>query len=254
MKKLISLFCFISLSVFTFAQNDTKIEPIETGSADAFNFKEYRVSVSATPLISWMRTDTRNISSGGARFGIGGGLLAEKNFNKNLAVGTGLFVTQMGGRINYDSLQPTISNTVFRDVEYTYKTRYVDIPLLVRLRTDEFGYNRVYFEAGLGLSFLWSARADLNKEVFRDDRGGNTDRNVNENREDFNAANSVVFEDNIIFIRVPLYVGAGWEYAISTNTVAFAGIRYSAGLFDAMRAENTRAFNSFIGLNFGIMF
>lgn len=254
MKKLVLLLNFVLVSILAFSQGDTQVEPIETESPNAFAFKKYRVSVSVNPLLSWMSPDTRNISSGGSRLGIGGGLLAEKNFNKNIALGTGLFVTQMGGKINYDSLQPTISNTVFRDVEYTYKTRYVDVPLMVRLRTDEFGYNRVYFEAGLGISFLWRARADLNKDIFRNDRGGNTDRNVNENREDFNAANSVVFEDNIIFIRVPLNIGAGWEYALSTNTVAFLGIRYSAGLFDTMRAENTKAYNSYVGLNMGVMF
>jgi opacity protein-like surface antigen len=253
MKKLTLLLCFISLSVIAFSQ-DTKIEPIETGSADAFSFKDYRVSVSVNPLLSWFRPDTKNLESAGSKLGIGGGLFGEKNFNKNIAVGIGLYVTQMGGKIKYDSLRPTTTNTTFNNVEYTYKTRYVDIPVMMRLRTDEFGYNRVYFEAGLGLSFLWKARADVDPEIFSNDRGGSQDRKINDERGDFVGANSVVEDDDMIFIRVPLNIGAGWEYALSTNTVAFAGIRYSAGLFDAMRATDTKAYNSYIGLNLGVMF
>lgn len=254
MKKLTLLLCFISISALTFSQGDTKIEPIPTESAKAFTLKDYRVSVSVNPLLSWFRADTKNLESAGSRLGIGGGLFAEKNFNRNIAVGIGLHVTQMGGKIKYDSLRPETTNTTFNDVVYTYKTRFVDIPAMVRLRTDEFGYNRVYFEAGLGLSFLWDASADIDKEIFSSDRGGSTDRKVNDARGDFVGANSVVEDDNIIFIRVPLNIGAGWEYALSTNTVAFAGIRYSAGLFDSMRATDTKAFSSYVGLNLGVMF
>lgn len=257
MKKLILLCCITFTTALAFSQtDDTQVEnpPIRTGSADAFNLKKYRFSVSVNPLISWISPDTKNITSAGSRFGIGGGLFVERNFTANFAFGSGLFVTQMGGKVKYDSLVPAATGTRFTNVEYTYKTRYVDIPLLVRLRTDEFGYNRVFFEAGFGLGFIWKARADVNQNLFTGPQGGNDDRNINENKDDFDAARSSVDEDNIIFLRVPLNLGAGWEYAVSTNTVVFAGIRYSAGLFDVMRAEDTKAYNSYIGLNLGVMF
>ncbi len=254
MKKLVLLFCFVLFTAITFSQGDTKVDPITTNSANAFSFKEYRISVSATPLMSWMTPDTKNLESAGIRLGIAGGLLIEKNFNSNIAVGTGLFITQMGGKIKYPMLSPAGGTNTFSNVEYTYKTRYIDIPLLIRLRTDEFGYNRVFFEAGLGLGILWQGKADLNQNIFTDANGGSTDRNINDNNNDFEIATSSVENDNIIFIRVPLNIGAGWEYAVSTNTVVFAGIRYSAGLFDVMGAGNTKAYNSYIGLNFGIMF
>lgn len=244
----------MSMSVLIFSQGDTKIDPIPTSSANAFSFKEYRISVSATPLISWFSPDTKNLESAGSRFGIGGGLLVEKNFNRNIALGTGLSINQMGGKIKYPTLSPSGTTDTFTNVEYSYKTRYISIPLLVRLRTDEFGYNRVFFEAGFGLNFLWRGRADIDQDIFTDTKGGNTDRNINENNDDFISATSSVENDNIIFIRVPLNIGLGWEYAVSNNTVAFAGIRYSAGLFDVMGSSDTKAYNNYIGLNFGIMF
>lgn len=253
MKKLILLLCFVSSSIIAFSQG-TKVEPIETGSADAFSFKEYRVSVSAMPLISWFSPDTKNLESAGSRLGIGGGLLVEKNFNRNIALGTGLAINQIGGKIKYPTLSPSGTTDTFTNVGYTYTTRYIDIPLLVRLRTDEFGYNRVFFEAGFGLNFLWRGRADIDQEIFTDAKGGNTDRNINDGNDDFISATSSVENDNVIFIRVPLNIGAGWEYAVSTNTVVFAGLRYSAGLFDVMGSSDTKAYNNFIGLNFGVMF
>lgn len=254
MKKLILLCCFGAMAIAASAQ-DTRIEPITTGSAQAFTLKEYRFSVSATPLISWMSPDSRNISSKGSRLGIGVGLFVEKNLNSNVAFGGGLSITQMGGKIGYDSLVPNNqSGTSYSNVEYTYKTRYIEIPALVRLRTDEFGYNRVYFEAGFALNFLWRARADINQNIFSNAQGGSEDRNINESRADFEASRSVVNEDDILFMRVPLVAGAGWEYALSQNTVFFAGLRYNAGLINVMRANNTKAFNNYLALNIGVMF
>lgn len=254
MKKLILLCCFGAMAFAASAQ-DTRIEPITTGSAEAFTLKEYRFSVSATPLISWMSPDSRNISSKGSRVGIGGGLFVEKNISRNVGFGAGLHITQMGGKIGYDSLVPNDkSGDSYTNVEYTYKIRYVEIPALVRLRTDEFGYNRVYFEAGFAFDFLWRARADINQNVFTNAKGGSEDRNINEDRADFEASRSVVNEDDILFMRIPIIAGAGWEYALSQNTVFFAGLRYNAGLLNVMRANNTRAFNNYLALNIGVMF
>lgn len=253
MKKLILLCCFGAMAFVATAQ-DTRIEPITTGSAQAFTLKEYRFSISATPLISWMSPDSRNISSKGSRLGIGVGLFVEKNLNSNVAFGGGLHITQMGGKIGYDSLAIKDNPTSYKNVEYTYKTRYIEIPALVRLRTDEFGYNRVYFEAGFALNFLWRARADIDQNIFSNAQGGSEDRNINEDRADFDASRSVVNEDNLLFLRVPLVAGAGWEYALSQNTVFFAGLRYNAGLINVMRANNTKAFNNYLALNIGVMF
>ena len=91
----------------------------------------------------------------------------EKNINRNVGFGLGLHITQMGGKIGYDSLKINDNSTEsYKNVEYTYKTRYIEIPALVRLRTDEFGYNRVYFEVGFALDFLWRGRADINQNIF----------------------------------------------------------------------------------------
>ena len=161
----------------------------------------------------------------------------------------------MGGKIGYDSLKINDNSTEsYKNVEYTYKTRYIEIPALVRLRTDEFGYNRVYFEVGFALDFLWRGRADINQNIFTNAQGGNDDRNINKNRADFNEPESVVNEDDVLFMRIPIIAGAGWEYALSQNTVFFAGLRYNAGLLNIMRANNTKAFNNYLALNIGVMF
>lgn len=254
MKKLILLFCFGAVASAVFAQ-DTRIEPIQTSSANAFAHKEYRFSVSVTPLISWFSPDSRNISSKGSRLGFGGGLLVEKNLNSNVAFGSGLFITQMGGKIGYDSLVPNNKTGVsFSNVEYTYKMRYIEIPALVRLRTDEFGYSRIFFEAGFALNLLWRGRADINQNIFTNAEGGSQDRNINESGADFEENRSVVNEDDVLFFRLPVLAGAGWEYAMSQNTVVFAGLRYNAGVLNVMRANNTKSFNNYVSLNIGVMF
>ncbi|HYG15493.1 MAG TPA: porin family protein [Bacteroidia bacterium] len=229
-------------------------------AANAFAYKKYRFSFSAMPLVSWMRPDTKNLTNEGMRMGISAGLTAERNFSTNAAFTFGVYVTQMGGKVGYGILQangngqnPNL-NPVFNNVEYTYKTRYVEIPLMLKLRTDEFGYSRVFGEFGAALNFLWRGRADLNQPVFSDAQGGSEDRNVNEATDDFDAATSSVNKDNLAILRVPLVIGGGWEYAMSENTALYAGLRYNASLINVMRADNTKAFSSYIGLNLGILF
>lgn len=255
MKKLILL----TLSVFTifhcFAQDSsTRITPIQSKDFSVFNHKKYRFSISAMPLISWMSPDSRNISSKGSRVGLSGGITVENNLNENVAFCAGLHLTQMGGKIGYDSLRVKGASSTFNNVEYTYKTRYIDIPVTIKLRTDEFGYGRVYFDAGLALNILWRAKADINQDIFTNKQGGNEDRNVNDDDGDFDINNSVVEDDDMSAVRVPLLVGAGYEYALSKNTVIFGGLRYSAGLFNVMSAPNTKAYNNYFGINVGLLF
>lgn len=260
MKKLIVLLLITFCGLHMFAQTDssTRITPIKTATGiNVFQAKDYRFTISLNPLVSWFSPDSKNIESGGARVGFGGSINLEKNLTSNVAFTVGLGITQMGGKLKYDSLDvndAAKAPITVNNVSYTFKTRYVDIPLMMKFRTDEFGYNRVFFEVGTSLSFLWRVRADVSQNIFTDKEGGNKDRDVNENRNDFEGSRSSVQDDNILFMRVPLTVGAGWEYALSNNTVVFGGLRYSAGLFNIMRADDTKAFNNYIGLNIGLLF
>lgn len=243
MKKLIVLALLAVYATGAFAQD-----------ANAFAYKKFRFSFSAMPLVSWMRPDTKNLTNEGARMGISAGLTAERNFSTNAAFTFGLYVTQMGGKVGFGMLQPKDSSAVYSNVEYTYKTRYAEIPLMLKLRTDEFGYSRVFGEFGVALNFLWRARADVNMNIFSDAAGGNEDRNVNEATDDFISPPSSVNKDNLAAFRIPLIIGGGWEYAMSENTALYAGLRYNASLINIMRADNTKAFSSYIGLNLGILF
>ncbi|MGV3598583.1 MAG: porin family protein [Bacteroidota bacterium] len=255
MKKLILLTLSTITILHSRAQDSsTRITPIQSKDINMFNDKEYRFSISVMPLVSWMSPDSRNISSKGSRVGFSGGITVEKNLSENVAFCGGLHITQMGGKIGYDSLRVKNGTTTFNDIEYTYKTRYIDIPLTIKLRTDEFGYSRVYFDAGLALNFLWRGRADINKDIFTNAQGGSEDRDVNDKDGDFDINNSVVEDDDIGFLRVPLLVGAGYEYALSKNTVVFGGLRYNAGLFNMMSAPNTKAYNNYFGINVGLLF
>jgi hypothetical protein len=249
MKKLILLTVLCALSFAGFAQ---------TTDANAFAYKNYRFAITAAPLFCWMTPDTKNIGSEGMRMGWGLGITGEKNISVNAAFTFGLQVNQMGGKILYPLLV-TNDNTanVQQNVTYAYRTRYVEAPFTIKLRTDEFGYSRIFAEVGIGVGILWSAKADLDKPLFSmpPDAEGNDDRNVNQKREDFmDQSQSVANEDNISFLRIPVLAGLGYEYALSQNTTVMAGIRYSAGLTDVMRDEKSKAFNNFIAIQLGILF
>lgn len=266
MKKHVLLFFFttiVSLAAIAQSDSSTRIKPLNTQSPNAFIHKDTRFSLSFTPLVSWIKPETGNITSAGSKIGIAGGLSYEKSLtsgSSRAAYTIGLNVTQMGGVVKYDSLQVSSAtrpnpNPIYRNVEYAYSTRYVEVPVTIKLRTDEFGYHRIFFDVGVAPGFLWSGKADLSvTNVFTNAEGGNEGRNVNQNKNDFDPLHSSVNQDNIRIFRVPLLVTAGWEYALSQNTIFFAGLRYSGGLFNVMSADNTEAFNNYIGINIGLLF
>ena len=200
---------------------------------NAQDFQKFKIAARFSPGIAWMKPDSKYITNEGnvARFGFG--ISMDIHFTENYAFGTGFEVTRMGGSLSYlnsgryDGVDYVMSRT--RD----YRLQYVEVPLTLKLRTNEIGYITYWGQFGIVPGLNINAKGDDNVDFLYDktDTGwGETDR-VSFSSEDEDIKNDV----NIF--RVGLLIGAGIEYSLSGNTALHVGITYNNGFTDVLDGD-----------------
>jgi opacity protein-like surface antigen len=197
-----------------------------TGSYDdqTFNF-----GLKATPTISWLRVDADGISNDGIRIGFTYGLVTEFKFSSNYAFATGIDVSYRGGKFKY-----SLGND---DVSFTQKLQFLDVPVALKLRTNEIGYMKYYGTFGFLPGVIIKATESIDSESpFVEDR---TNRS---NQSDFTVFN------------IGLLVGAGAEYNLGGKTSITAGITYNNGIIDILKEKNAQMNSDCISLNLGVFF
>ncbi|MFM1998753.1 MAG: hypothetical protein RL204_700 [Bacteroidota bacterium] len=200
---------------------------------NAQDFQKFKIAARFSPGIAWMKPDSKYITNEGnvARFGFG--ISMDIHFTENYAFGTGLEVTRMGGSLSYlnsaryDGVDYVMSRT--RD----YRLQYVEVPLTLKLRTNEIGYITYWGQFGIIPGLNINAKGDDTVDFLygKSDTGwGETDR-VSFSSEDEDIKNDI----NIF--RVGLLIGAGIEYSLSGNTAVLAGISYNNGFTDVLDGD-----------------
>lgn len=256
MKKVIPFFCTIFCALQLQAQDaSTRIEETKTTTTASASPDKVHFGLQVQPGISWIKPQDKFFKGNGSRMAISGGLFMEKNITSRALFHIGLSITQMGGVVVYDSLRVKNSGNTVTNVEYTYKTRYVELPIAIKLITEDIGYIAYYGEVGISPGLLWKARADVSPGIFPNtDEYGNEDRNINGAEGEFVPGQSVVEDDDIKSFRLPLMVGAGVEYAVTEATRLIGGLRYNSGIINIMGDKRAEAFNSYVSLFIGVKF
>jgi opacity protein-like surface antigen len=114
-----------------------------------------------------------------------------------------------------------------------YRLQYVEVPLTLKLRTNEIGYITYWGQFGIVPGLNINAKGDDTVDFLygKSDTGwGETDR-VSFSSEDEDIKNDI----NIF--RVGLLIGAGIEYSLSGNTAVLAGITYNNGFTDVLDGD-----------------
>ncbi|MDZ4823926.1 MAG: porin family protein [Flavobacteriales bacterium] len=215
------------------------IASIITASAQEYN--KFRIGFKFNPNVSWMRPDAKEISSNGTVFRFGFALNLDKHFTENYAFGTGLNIFQTGGELVYVE-QTTVNSDVPVIIEKSrvYKLQYFEIPLTLKLRTNEVGYITYWGQFGLGLGFNIRAKADdeidylLSKGVL-----GWEETSLESFSEE-----DIDIKDGISIFRTSLIVGGGIEYNMSGTTSIIAGITFNNGFSDVLQKEGVKTDNA----------
>jgi hypothetical protein len=222
MKKLLTL----TLSFLTFTTLQAQEGSSVASYSNTIDSKQFRFGFFVAPTISWMKpttnlTDDRlyKPTSEGSKVGFTYGLMAEYNFAENYAIVTGLQVNMTGGKINSEYVGAEKQNVV-RDANFNYRLNYLEIPIALKLRTDNISGFRFFGQLGLTTGFNIVKKADYTVNYF--DGNGVAQKSMGDNEK-------IKGTLAIAPMMFTMSIGAGAEYPLNDKLAAYAGFFFNNG-------------------------
>lgn len=183
--------------------------------------RKFRIGLQASPNFGWLRPDIKEISKDGLqpRMGFGYGVMVDYKFSDspNYLLTSGFNITTNGGGLS-EAWQTVVqesdtSYTFMGTNDRTYRLQYLNIPILLKLRTGDVGYMSYFGAIGLDAGFRLRALAN-------DDYTWTVSPiTLQPDDED-----DIDIAKNMNFMRLALNVTLGAEYNLTGNTNIYAGI------------------------------
>ncbi len=171
-------------------------------TVNAQQSQKIRLSFVAEPQISWLKPDIDGVESRGNKAGYNFGVVLDRFFADNYAFSTGLTINKTGGTLRYSGgLEPSEG---MPDGDVEYDLRYIEVPLGLKLLSNEFRRARFYGRFGLTPQINIEARDDSDKTIG----------------------------DQIRLFDLAYHMGGGLEYSIGGSNALMFGILYHSGFTD----------------------
>ena len=235
-----------------------------TNSGFAQNTKAFRFGLKGCPTLTWLKpdvkinsqqaatlpTDTKEYTSEGMIFGFSYGFMGEFTLADNYSFVTGIDITYNGGKLKYPHTQ-NINDTIptFGTMNRKYVVKYIEIPLMLKMKTNEIGYITYFGQFGFGTSFNLSAKAN---DDFVYETTGDNETITNPD---------VDVKDDVRFLKESLIIGLGIEYSLGGTTSVIAGINFNNGFSNILKGKNDinseieeKAISNYLEINVGILF
>lgn len=244
----------------------------------SFAQRDFQLGLHFSPNIGWAKPAEANIEADGAKIGYTFGVIGDFNISDNYIFSTGIQLVNTGFTLVKPDAQTYIDGSGNEVPGYGKTTsevrlNYVEIPLTLKLRTNEIGYIKYFGQVGFGLGVNYRAMADEEFSYTTVTTQGATLSNED-----------VDYNDEINLFRAALIIGAGAEYNLSGNTSLVFGVTYNNGFTnifskdvhgadgngnavvqtdasgttlnasDSRRTESAKSINNMILLNIGILF
>ncbi len=208
--------------------------------------KPFRFGFKVAPNIAWIVPDTKEYKADGSVLGFSWGFLADITLADNYFIKTGFSMDYLNGKLTFPYVKTINSEPDTGQMNRKYNLRYLQVPLIIKMRTNQFNKIAYYGEIGFGTSFNIRARS---QDAFVYNNGQST----------LNSEEDI--SDEVAFLQESLIIGAGAEYFIDESTSILVGISFDNGLTNVLKGENTADPNSkqkgrlySFSLNFGVMF
>jgi len=204
-------------------------------------FPPYYFGLKAAPQISWIKPDVDTYESAGAKMGFAWGFIAEFNFTENHSIATGFNMLFNGGKLKFPAVQGEETGIMIRD----YSIKYIEIPLSLKMRTNDINGMRYFGRIGLGTAFKLGAKKT---DEFTPEGGSAITSSKNN-------------YDDIALFRESLIVGLGAEYEIQEGPKLGVELTFNNGFTNIMTGKNTanpslneKATLNFFELAFSVLF
>lgn len=179
-----------------------------------FSQKHIRLSFTGSPSVNWMGTNNTVAETGKLLVGYDFGLNADVYFSEDerYSLLTGLQITNIGGEIKFSPETDFLfaDKQLPSNTKIKYRLRYVEIPLAIKLKTDQFHRIRYWGQFGLSTMINIEAKGDT-------DDGTLKKTNINNELNLFNLA---------------MNVGLGIDYDLGGSNSISTGLVFQNGLTD----------------------
>jgi hypothetical protein len=169
----------------------------------AQNAGDTRFSFILTPQISWVKSDHQDIDNKGSHFGYNFGLIMDRFFSDNYAFTTGLTINTTGGKLAYPS-KMTGETVDFEAMSQSYQLKYIEIPLGLKLRSEDMHRTNIYGRFGLSPQINIQAK----------DKSGSS------------------ISDEVRLFDLGYHLGAGIEYSLGGRNALILGLLFNNGFMD----------------------
>lgn len=203
--------------------------------------RSVRIGLKVAPNLSFLKTNDKIITQDGSSLGFNFGLMTDfmMGKNQNYAFATGLFFMPKLG-LNYKRTETHMDSVITRTG--SARMQMVQIPLTIKLKTNEIGYMTYYGQIGAETAFNVGAKDNYTQVTA--EPGSTISVEVKDEK----------FNDQAAIFRAALLVGAGFEYNFNTNTSAMVGITYSNGFTNAFDKDFGDSKLHYLELSLGMFF
>lgn len=196
-----------------------------------------RFNVHVDPQFAWLRSSDRDkIDPNGSIFHMQAGLQMDYYFQENYAFILGFGINNLGGNMLYGDSAVYNSNNenviITPGQQVKMNLQYLDIPLGLKLKTEELGYGTIFLQLGFNPMF------NINAHVTSEDGIYNKD--------------DIISSVNTFCLGY--HVELGFEYRLGGNTAAIGGVRWGSGLTNVTENDGSSLTPNAISIHLGILF
>lgn len=195
--------------------------------------RKVRFGLQFSPNISWLKANSSGYDKNGNKVGFSYGLSVEYFLSNNYLLSSGIQMLYAGGDLKYKGTTTGLLVTYPAQVETSYNLRYIDIPILLKLRTNEIGYYSYFGQFGFKAGFNYRSNADF-KYTYQD---------PSQIIPQVHTASNSNVSDDINFMNLYLVIGVGAEYNISGNTSLTLGLTFNNGFVNQLDTKTHQLVN-----------
>ena len=215
--------------------------------------------------LCWLTPEEQKLySRGDYGLGYGWGLDTELNLNNNTSLRTGLNFSTFTAGINYydsdlalkhetfylldatenfvswdDGLLNDSNKYIYQLYNRKYTVNYVNIPFVLKLKTNEIGYLTYFGEFGATIGLKTKSTVEDDSKLFTWDSTAST---LSALEPSTRSIDNINIDKGTQTVRLGLTIGAGAEYSLSGNTALFFQLNWNYFIFNQLVSEEKEEF------------
>lgn len=180
----------------------------------AFSQKHVRLAFAASPSVNWMSPSNSELNRGKSILGYDFGLSSDFYFSEDerYSLASGIHISNIGGEIKYSTSSDFKFSGTFLPgySKIKYHLRYVEVPLSIKLKTNQFKRTSYWGQFGFSTMINIAAKGDSNNGTLKK-------ANIN---------------DEVNLFNLAMIVGLGYDFDLGGNNAISTGLIFQNGLID----------------------